>query len=204
MRSTENKSMEERIVRVARQLFIERGFAETSMSDIAAHVGINRPVLHYYFRTKDRMFEAVFSDIVHSFIPAVQDIILQDKPLPERIGQLVDVYLEVMRREPGLPLFMVREINRDVAHLVLTVQKLETACYINKVKEVLLEEMAQGKIRQVPIEFVFYTFYGLLFSPFLARPLADVAFNGENAAFDEKLTRWKAHIVGQMEALFRL
>lgn len=60
--------------------------------------------------------------------------------------------------------------------------------------------MAQGKIRQVPIEVVFYTFYGLLFFPFLTRPLADVAFNGENTAPDETLTRWKAHIVGQMEA----
>ena len=56
----DKNDLEERIIRVARSLFIERGFAETSMSDIAATVGINRPVLHYYFRTKSRMFQAVF------------------------------------------------------------------------------------------------------------------------------------------------
>ena len=84
----DKNDLEERIIRVARSLFIERGFAETSMSDIAATVGINRPVLHYYFRTKSRMFQAVFGDIVQSIVPTVFTILAQkDKPLDDRIGK---------------------------------------------------------------------------------------------------------------------
>lgn len=56
-----NEDVEKKIVEAAKELFIENGFAETSMSDIAAKVGINRPVLHYYFRTKDKMFQAVLA-----------------------------------------------------------------------------------------------------------------------------------------------
>ena len=63
-----NEDVEKKIVEAAKELFIENGFAETSMSDIAAKVGINRPVLHYYFRTKDKMFQAVFGNIILSFI----------------------------------------------------------------------------------------------------------------------------------------
>lgn len=55
-----NEDLEKKIIEAAKELFIENGFAETSMSDIAAKVGINRPALHYYFRTKDKMFQAVF------------------------------------------------------------------------------------------------------------------------------------------------
>ena len=64
-----NEDLEKKIIEAAKELFIENGFAETSMSDIAAKVGINRPALHYYFRTKDKMFQAVFGNIILSFIP---------------------------------------------------------------------------------------------------------------------------------------
>ena len=53
-----NEDLEKKIIEAAKELFIENGFAETSMSDIAAKVCINRPALHYYFRTKDKMFQA--------------------------------------------------------------------------------------------------------------------------------------------------
>ena len=56
MATTEHSDLEQQIIKTAQQLFIEKGFVETSMSDIAATVGINRPTLHYYFRTKDKMF----------------------------------------------------------------------------------------------------------------------------------------------------
>ena len=51
MATTEYNDLERQIIETAQQLFIEKGFAGTSMSDIAATVGINRPTLHYYFRT---------------------------------------------------------------------------------------------------------------------------------------------------------
>ena len=79
MGATENNELEYQIIETAKQLFIEKGFVETSMSDIAAKVGINRPTLHYYFRTKDRMFQAVFGSIVMSLLPKVQEIIQQEQ-----------------------------------------------------------------------------------------------------------------------------
>ena len=69
MATTEHSDLEQQIIKTAQQLFIEKGFVETSMSDIAATVGINRPTLHYYFRTKDKMFKAVFGSIVMSLMP---------------------------------------------------------------------------------------------------------------------------------------
>ena len=54
-----NENLEDRIVDVAKDVFLENGFEMTSMSDIAAKVGINRPTLHYYFRTKNMLLNGL-------------------------------------------------------------------------------------------------------------------------------------------------
>ena len=128
-----NEDLEKKIVEAAKELFIENGFAETSMSDIAAKVGINRPVLHYYFRTKDKMFQAVFGNIILSFIPRIHDIIIQqDKPVSESIGEIVDAYYKVFTENPCLPLFMVREMHRDRRIIQLFLRFLIILDFIGK------------------------------------------------------------------------
>lgn len=59
-KTEQTENIESRIIEAAKQEFIKKGFEQTSMSDIAAVVGINRPTLHYYFRTKDKMFQSSF------------------------------------------------------------------------------------------------------------------------------------------------
>lgn len=171
------------------------------MSDIAARVGINRSGLHYYFRTKEKMFETVFADIVLSFIPAIHNIILQDKPIMERVAEMIDIYFDVFRKEPCFPMFMVKEVQRDASHLLDTIRKLEIGQYASKVKDTLQSEMDSGKINQVPIEFILYTFYGLVIFPFLSKPITDIVFMDPIVDFNEKLYQWKKHIMCQMEFL---
>lgn len=201
MKPTETNNTEQNIIEVARRVFIEKGFSEANMSDIAARVGINRSGLHYYYRTKDRLFEAVFADIVASFVPTIHQIVLEDKPISERISEIADVYFDVMQKNPLLPIFAMKEIQRDAAHFLDTIRKLETGQYIVKIKEKLQEEMQCGKIRQIPIEFVVYTFYGLLFAPFLSKPLTDILFLTSDESFDNILRLWKKQVVAQMNLL---
>lgn len=73
-KTEQTENIESRIIEAAKQEFIKKGFEQTSMSDIAAVVGINRPTLHYYFRTKDKMFQAVFASIVAKFLPHIDTI----------------------------------------------------------------------------------------------------------------------------------
>lgn len=194
--------MEQRIIEAAKQVFIEQGYARTNMSDIAARVGIKRSGLHYYFRTKQRMFEAVFSDLVLSFIPSIHNVILKDAPIRERISEMVDIYFDVFLKEPHFPLFIAQEIQRDAPHLFDTVCKLELGQYASRIREALQEEMRLHRIRQLPIEFLFYHFYGLVVFPFLVRPLAEIAF-GTTDDFRAKLQAWKTHVVRQMEYMLR-
>lgn len=193
--------MEERILACAEQLFVERGFAATNMSDIAANVGINRPTLHYYFRTKEKLFQAVLGRILLSFIPRVYDIISRsDLPVVRRIEQVVDAYIGIFMSKPCLPLFMAREIQRDPAFLVEMARREQIDHYVHKITRALQSEMEQGKLKKVPLLTVFYTFYGLLAFPFLTRKLAET-FLPEGENFAETVGRWKQQVVRQVGTL---
>lgn len=198
MKSQTNNNTEQHIIEVARQVFIEKGFEETSMSDIAAKAGINRSGLHYYFRTKDRLFEAVFTDIIHYFLPTIHQIILQDSPIHERISKITDVYFDMMWATPSMPMFVIREMQRDATHLLDTMRKVELGQYISKIKDALQKEMEQGRMRQTPFEFIPYAFYGLLFAPFILKPMTDIVFPMSPEDFKERMQQWKAEIVEQM------
>lgn len=192
-------NLEERIIEVAKSLFMEKGYSDTSMSEIAEKVGINRPGLHYYFRTKDKMFNAVFGMIVMSVAPKFQNIILQkDLPIATRVEKVIDVYYQMLQKNPYLPLFILREMNRDINFLFNAFRSLDVANFFEGLKTSLQEEMANGKLKQVPLRIVFFTFYSALIFPFISRNLISLEMLNENETFEELLAEWKPYIVRQM------
>ncbi|CDA83697.1 uncharacterized protein BN772_02167 [Bacteroides sp. CAG:754] len=201
MATTEYNDLERQIIETAQQLFIEKGFAGTSMSDIAATVGINRPTLHYYFRTKDKMFKAVFGSIVISLMPKIHDIIKLDIPFVDRMGMVLDEYIELFTKEPYLPKFICGEIQRDVNHLLEVAKELQFEATLSLVKDTLLAEMEAGKIKKVPLPMVFLTFYSLLTYPFLVRNLITTLFLDNEEDFTSFLQEWKQHIITELTNL---
>lgn len=191
--------MEERILACAEKLFLERGFDGTNMSDIALSVGINRPTLHYYFRTKDKMFRAVLARIVLSFVPRVYDIVVNsEKPVTERISQVFDAYMAIFLAKPCLPLFMAREVQRDFDFLLRMLQQEQIDRYVRKIIRALEAEMDAGKLKKVPLRTLFYTFYGLMVFPFLSRRLTESLLLAEGETFEEMLEKWKRQVVAQV------
>ena len=201
MGASENNHLEQRIIKTAQQLFIEKGFTETSMSDIAQAVGINRPTLHYYFRTKDKMFEAVFIKIIAAIVPRVHNILTQDIPFLERIDKISDEYITLFIKNPYLPKFIFGEVQRDVNHLLHIIEKLNCDRYFKDLKQYLSDQMEQGKLKKVPIHFVFLTFYGLLTYPMFSKNLLVTIFLDREEDFAPMLQDWKQYIIAQMKNL---
>ena len=196
-----NNGTEERIIREARRLFMERGYDKTSMSDIAQAAGINRPALHYYFRTKEKMFSAVFADIVAAVVPKIEYILSKDRPIGERIGEIVDEYMETFMEYPSLPAFILGEANRDISHLEVTVKDMGMPGYFMRIRDGLQVEMDAGRLRHVPIHDVLFTFYGLMLFPVLSRNMVNAVFVTEDLSYSDILSQWKPYIVSQMEHL---
>lgn len=198
--------MENKIINAARAVFIEKGYAETSMSEIAARVGINRPTLHYYFRTKEKMFQAVFSGIVSSVIPKVFEALMQrEKTISERIENIIDAYYALFLENPHLPMFMLRELNRDSELLINTIKELQVVESAHNAINSLQNEMDEGKLNQVPLQFIFYNFYSLLVMPYLTLDISDKVFMTTKDSFKQMMqTEWKQNIITQMRNLLEV
>ena len=194
--------MEQKIIEAAKATFLKKGFKDTNMSDIAAEVGLTRPAMHYYFRTKERLFQAVFGDILMTFLPKVSGIITSDAPLEEKIGAIADAYLAILKENPQLPMFLMKEAMRDFEGFVHMALGINISQAGNNVFSAIESEMEAGKIKKVPIIEIFYTFYGLVAMPFLTMPIASHIFG--QAQIDELLNeRWRTHVVRHMMILLK-
>ena len=198
--TTEN--IESRIIEAAKQEFIEKGFEQTPMRDIAAVVGINRPTLHYYFRTKDKMFQAVFASIVSNFLPHIDAIFSKQEPFEKKLGEIIDVYFDIFTANPLLPKFIIGEIHRDVDHLIDTFYILKFDQYLHHIGELLQQEIDRNHLKKVPLQFIFMTFYSQLTFPFLSHNLSKRLFFHDNPEeYTRFLAEWKQHIIAQITRL---
>lgn len=192
--------MEQKIIEAAKATFLKKGFKDTNMSDIAAEVGLTRPAMHYYFRTKERLFQAVFGDILMTFLPKVSGIITSDVPLEEKLGAVADAYLAILKENPQLPMFLMKEAMRDFDGFVQMALCINISQAGNNLFSAIESEMQAGNIKKVPFIEIFYTFYGLIVTPFLTMPIASHIFGKEQI---EKLLneRWRTHVVRHMMIL---
>lgn len=199
MENSEN--LEDRIVDVAKDVFLENGFEMTSMSDIAAKVGINRPTLHYYFRTKERMFRAVLAPIFETFMPKVQTILAGDIPFIERLEKILDEYLIIFSENPFLPRFVLSEIQRNPDNLILMIHRFGIERMLQQLSEILDKEMDTGKIKRIPHIIILCTIYSQLTFPFLTRNMLMKVFSDDTARYKVFLEEWKQNILSQMRYL---
>jgi len=204
MEKNNTNDLEHRIIEAAKEVFVENGYAETSMSDIAARVGINRPTLHYYFRTKDRMFKAVFGSILEELAPMVQDIVKQrDTSVEERVEKVVDTYYGVFKQTPTLPMFLMREVKRDFDFVVNFVTELHFDRYFGFIRQEIQAQMDEGLIAHVPMRFLFLTFYSMLTMPFSLKPICERMMLDKGESYEQMLDKWEKVIIRNITMMLR-
>ncbi|MFA6200650.1 MAG: TetR/AcrR family transcriptional regulator [Bacteroidales bacterium] len=202
MDSTTNvENIEAQIIEVAKQLFLEYGYKNTNMCDIASTVGINRTTLHYYFNTKDKMFEAVFGTIIKSFLPKIKDILLNNDTFFEKIDKIIDEYFRVFLTTPYLPSFIMGEINRDLKHLLSVAYSIDFANYLQILIKTITDEMDKGNIKRIPIHIIFMSFISQVTFPFIAKNLIQEILNSKDEELGKIIEEWKPIISMQMRNL---
>lgn len=200
-----NNKIEENIINAARTEFVKHGYECTSMSEIAARAGINRPTLHYYFRTKEKMFQAVFGDIVETFIPDIQSIAESDLPFIDKLKAIIDKYIATFAQNPDVPCFIINEIERDPQHLLATAQELHYDKFLKTLHQSMLKEIEAGKIKPIAPEKMFCTFYGLLVFPIVSKKVTKIIFfDNQESDYQEFMQNWKEHIIRIMQNLISL
>lgn len=183
--------METRIIEAAKRVFVRQGYESATMSDIAREAGIGRTALHYYYRTKERLFEAIFGQLMSVLLPNIGRIMAEEKSMLEKLPPIIEQYITIVQANPSFPLFIINELNRDPDHLYRTILKdPERIQPILRMRKQMEQEMEQGLLRPMPLEDIVTALVGLIVFPMLIRrPLTDLFMEGDREAFDAFLLR---------------
>ncbi len=101
---------EQRILDAAHVVFLRSGTAGARTQEIAAEAGVNSALLHYYFRSKERLAAAVFRRAAGELFPVVAGILASDLPLEEKVRKAIEVELDRLSRTPYLPAYVISEL----------------------------------------------------------------------------------------------
>jgi TetR/AcrR family transcriptional regulator len=189
--ATRDGETEKRILDAAKAVFILRGTAGARMQEIAEEAGVNQALLHYYFRSKEKLSEAVFRDTAGRMFPALLQIVGGDLPLVEKIDRIVDTYLTTMSHTPFLPGYIISELHHHperIPQLLGQVSGGDLATIarpaFDKLEKQLASEARAGRMRRMNAAQFFVNLLSLCVFPFAARPMlrAALGFNDDDFA----------------------
>jgi TetR/AcrR family transcriptional regulator len=186
-------STEEKILASAKQVFMEKGLDGARMQDIADKAGINKAMLHYYFRNKEKLFEVIFLEEAGKFMPRVTEIMMSDMDLFEKIKQFAAHYIDTLMKNPLLPLFIIYEINRNPKEMIKKIWGSNRPPF-EVVNEHLVKLAKKGIIKPIKAEHLMVNMVSLCIFPFLARPLVQWVTKKNDAAFIEMMEERKTEV----------
>lgn len=174
---------EQQIIEAARKIFMHRGLAGARMQDIADEAGINKAMLHYYYRSKEKLFEIVFWEAIDQLLVRVNAVLAEKMPVQDKIGAAVSHYITTLSDNPYLPLFVLNEIQQNPDRIV---QRFLHAPLFPNV-QVFIKEIAtameQGVFRKVNPSQLMISIISMCIFPFVAKPLLQAAFTVNDVQF---------------------
>jgi len=108
-----NDSTREKAMNSAKELMISKGKDGVRMQEIADHAGINKGLLHYYFKSKEKLFQEIFLSEFGKVYGDINFILTSKDTLNDKLSRIIDRYFELLSTNPKLPIFIMFEINKD-------------------------------------------------------------------------------------------
>lgn len=188
-----NSNTEDHILEVAREVFMQNGFDGTTMQMIADEARINKSLLHYYYRSKEKLFKQIFSKVFSKFIPHLGVIFMSDMSIEEKIHAFANRYIDVFIDNPLIPIFVMQELSKNPDHLTELIKEagINPEIILDKIAQMLEDE---GIDMQDPRHF-FVNLIGSCIFPFAARPLIQrMMFNNNEDDYSAFLQERKKEV----------
>jgi TetR/AcrR family transcriptional regulator len=187
------RSTEELILEAAQAVFLEKGLAGARMQEIADRAGINKALLHYYFRSKDKLSALIIERAIGVILPRVMAVLDTDLELFDKIRLVVDTYLTFVSRNSFLPLFIVNEVNRNPQFFFRTVVEKERT-HLDKFRRQVEEAVAQGRIHPINPAQLFMNVMSLVIFPFLGKPIIQVGLGLSDEDFKREMEHRRTEV----------
>jgi len=175
---------EEKILNAATQVFRKRGYTGARMEELANKAGVNKALLNYYYRSKEKLFQKVFEAAIKQFINKVVRLLAGDLPLDMKIYRAVELYTRMLLDNPDLPIFVLSEIREFPSHFSKMVM---ASLPFEKLEKQLREAHEQNLIRETSVYTFLMNLLGLTVFPFIVAPLAMKLFQMDREAFEDEI-----------------
>lgn len=165
---------EQRIFSAASEVFEEKGYTGARMQEIADRAGINKALLHYYFRTKEQLFRAVFQVLLKKMFEKIFSIFTQEIPFKEKLRLFLDEHIEFLVKNPKLPIFLLNELSQNPALAegikeMVNYQELRDLIYSRHAKELKGYGIKKNDMPQLMVTVVSFSIF-----PFAARDMIKI------------------------------
>ena len=184
---------EQRILNAARQVFMLNGFSGARMQAIADQAGINKAMLHYYYRSKQKLFDAVFTEALGKILHVVFTIIDADAPLDVKIPRFYNEYISILQQHPHMPAFVINEVNQN-ANWLPEMFKKHGVRKPQKILEQFAGIYQQAELQCPRPEHLLVNMLSLALFPFVAAPLIKRVLGLDDAGFADFLEERKTHL----------
>ena len=172
-KSQKDTNTEQRILEAAKKVFVRKGMTGARMQDIADEAGINKALLHYYFRNKEKLFEMIFIEAASRLFPRINQLFTAELPLFEKIERFCHEYIDIVKSNPYLPLFVLNEINQNPEHFLQKFWKGEHKPNPTHLLNQIAEEVQRGTIRPIHPVNLLINLVSMTIFPFMAKPMLE-------------------------------
>ena len=170
-----NQNIEKRILWVAERLFLEKGFSGTSTTEIAKAVGCNQALIHYYFRTKEKLFWDIFSPKMEQMVEYLDAPLDENVDFLERIRNIIDFYFGMLQLDERLAPFIVNELimhpSRWEFFRARFLRNESRSSAFNRFEGMVRDEIAKGTIRDIQAIDLLLDIMSLCISTFIVAPM---------------------------------
>ena len=182
----------DKIISAAKTVFHQKGYEGARMQEIADACSINKALLHYHFESKEKLFQAVLLAAVMEMFPAIMTLLNAQKPLLEKIENVVDLYLDFISRNPKMPLFVLNELNQNPDFILNQLQAAgqKPTIFMAQVQEAI----AKNEIKSIGPFHIIVDIIALCVFPFIAKPMLQMMSGISDADFKVFIAERKSHI----------
>jgi TetR/AcrR family transcriptional regulator len=191
---SKDQSTEEKILNAARKVFVKKGLAGARMQDIADEADINKAMLHYYFRNKEKLFDMIFMEAAQKLFPKINHIFESDTPLFEKIENFANEYITVMLENPYLPIFVLNEINQNPEVFFEKLNKKMGFPPPLKLLEQIERETRKGTIKRISPLQLLMNLLSLCIFPFIVKPMFQLRVGLDELQFRHLLEQRKNEV----------
>jgi AcrR family transcriptional regulator len=192
----QKNNMEEQILLVAKELFMQNGYEGVSTTQVAKAVGCNQALVHYYYRTKQNLFKIICQQEIQKMLKVLADIPQEDISFENFIEKIIEVQIGLLKNNPDAPFFLIGELrhNSEVLKMMRELFSEFGKEIVGKIRLFVQMKQSKGELNDVSVEDLLIDIVSLDVMSFVGQVLFTQILEMDSQTQEAFLERRKIHI----------